>query len=154
MDERKLVEGFDLAPSFAAGVASVAREHGMNEKDAEAFVCGICKQAARGYGYYDDIDDTFWERNKSWLIPTIVGGLSFWAGAEGNNTSRPTYRADSWALPNAFRSLGGRLKVLFGLNQTPLEREMNPSDLETVPASEKGPDATAALKRLYHKIVG
>lgn len=154
MDERKIVEGFDLAPSFAAGVASVAREHGMNEKDAEAFVCSICKQAALGYGYYDDVNDTFWERNKSRLIPTIVGGLSFWAGAEGNNTSRPTYRADSWALPNAFRSLGGRLNTLFGLNQTPLERVLNPSDLETVPASEKGPSATDALRRLYHRIVG
>lgn len=135
MDERRLVEGFDLAPSFAAGVASVAREHGMNEKDAEAFVCGICKEAAIRRRIDIDGEDTFWERNKSWLVPAIVGGLSFWAGAEGNNTSRPTYRADSWALPNAFRSLGGRLKVLFGLNQTPLERALNPGDLEAAPDS-------------------
>lgn len=116
MDERKLVEGFDLAPSFAAGVASVAREHGMNEKDAEAFVCGICKEAARRRRIDIDDEDTFWERNKSWLIPVLAGSLAFYVGADGERYGRK----DRSYLSNAGSRLWDKAKDLLRVNQDPL----------------------------------
>ena len=51
MDMNELFDGSDLSRSFVAGAMSVARERGMSEKDAEAFVDGIVKKAALGrYG--------------------------------------------------------------------------------------------------------
>lgn len=125
MDERELVKGFDLAPSFVAGVESVAYDHGMTEKDAEAFVGSICKAAASGrYRIVEDEDDTFWSRNKNWLIPTLVGGLAYWVGADGNRADNPGFRADSNSIVNSVRVMGKRLERLFGLNKTPLEKAL------------------------------
>lgn len=125
MDERELVKGFDLAPAFVAGVESVAYSHGMPEKDAEAFVGSICKAAASGfYPFEGDTNDTFWSRNKNWLIPTLVGGLAYWIGADGNREDNPGFRADSNSIVNSVRVMGKRLERLFGLNKTPLEKAL------------------------------
>jgi hypothetical protein len=125
MDERELVKGFDLAPAFEAGVASVAYGRGMSEEDAEAFVGGVCKSAASGqYRFVDDEDDTFWSRNKHWLIPTLVGGLAYWVGADGNRADNPGFRADSNSIVNSVRVVGKRLERLFGLKKTPLEKAL------------------------------
>lgn len=124
MNEQEMLKGFDLAPSFAAGVASVAYSRGMSEKDAEAFVYGICKEAAGGRYRYDDEDDTFWSRNKNWLIPTLAASLAYWVGADGNRADNPGFRADSWSITNSARVMGNRLKRLFGLERTPLQKAL------------------------------
>jgi hypothetical protein len=123
MDERELVKGFDLTPAFIAGVSSVAYSRGMPEKDTEAFVDGICKAAASGMSPFEDYgDDTFWSRNKNWMIPTLVCALAYWIGADGNRADNPGFRADSNSIENSVRVMGKRLGRLFGLNKTPLEK--------------------------------
>lgn len=109
----------DFAAMFAAGAATAAKEHGMSEKDAEAFVGGLCKEAARGRHNFEDADDegeTFWSRNKSWLIPTLVGSLAFYAGADGKRHGR----LDRGYLSNAGNRLWDRVKTLVGYGSDPL----------------------------------
>lgn len=101
-----------MADMFAAGCASVAQQMGMPEKDAEAFVGDMCKQAARGrFAYEDEYDDrsTFWSRNKSWLLPIIVG-------ASGERHGRK----DRSYLSNAGSNIWQRVKNLFGYNADPI----------------------------------
>lgn len=123
----------DFAAMFAAGAAAAAKEHGMSEKDAEAFVGGLCKEAARGRFNFEDIDDgeeTFWSRNKSWIIPTIVGSLAFYAGADGERHGR----LDRGYLSNAGNRVWDRIKTLFGYGYDPLYNAMTatlPSDGDT-----------------------
>lgn len=109
------LDGKRLAELFAAGAYSVASERGMSKPDAERFALGVCKQAASGNARYDDDDDgdedTWWGRNKSWLIPTMVGGLAFYLGSEGGQNGR----LDSSHPRNALREVGKRLKSLLGL---------------------------------------
>lgn len=111
--------GIDFAEMFAAGAASAARCHGMSEKDAEAFVGGIFKEAARGRYNFEDADDgeeTFWSRNKGWLLPAIVGSLAFYAGADGERHGR----RDRGYLSNAGNRLWDRVKVLAGYGPDPI----------------------------------
>ena len=91
----------------------------MPEKDAEAFVGGLFKEAARGRYNFEDMDDgedTFWSRNKGWLIPAIVGSLAFYAGADGERHGR----RDRGYLSNAGNRLWDRVKVLAGFDQDPI----------------------------------
>lgn len=109
----------DFAAMFAAGAASAARGHGMPEKDSEAFVGGLFKQAARGRYNFEDVDDgedTFWSRNKGWLIPAIVGSMAFYAGADGERHGR----RDRGYLSNAGNRLWDRVKVLAGYGPDPI----------------------------------
>ena len=122
MDMNELFDGSDLSRSFVAGAMSVARERGMSEKDAEAFVDGVVKKAALGRYGLDGVEDTFWNRNKHWIIPALVGGTAFWLGSNSTNPGNPSYNAGKWSVTNAFRNIGGRLSTLFGLNETPVER--------------------------------
>jgi len=111
--------GIDFAAMFAAGAASAAHLHGMPEKDAEAFVGGLFKEAARGRYNFEDIDDgedTFWSRNKGWLLPAIVGSLAFYAGADGERHGR----RDRGYLSNAGNRLWDRVKVLAGYSPDPI----------------------------------
>ena len=103
----------------AAGAASAARGHGMPEKDAEAFVGGLFKEAARGRYNFEDADDeeeTFWSRNKGWLLPAIVGSLAFYAGADGERHGR----RDRGYLSNAGNRIWDRVKVLAGYGPDPI----------------------------------
>ena len=147
----KNVEGIDFAALFAAGVASVASRHGMSEKTAEAFVDGICKQAARGRYNFEDVDDqdTFWSRNKSWLIPAIVGSLAFYAGADAERHGR----RDRGYLSNAGHRIFDRIKNLFGVNYDPLTRSL--METPEVPEERKilGPGDFPNVNPLKHEDV-
>ena len=125
----------DFAAMFAAGAASAARGHGMSEKDAEAFVGGLFKEAARGRYNFEDADDneeTFWSRNKGWLIPTLVGSLAFYAGADGERHGR----LDRGYLSNAGNRLWDRVKTLVGYGSDPIYRAAT--------ATPKGADVAAS----------
>lgn len=126
----------DFASMFAAGAATAAKEHGMSEKDAEAFVGGLCKEAARGRFNFEDMDDegdeTFWSRNKGWLIPAIVGSLAFYAGADGERHGR----LDRGYLSNTGNRIWDRLKTLFGYGYDPIYRAAT--------ATPKGADVAAS----------
>lgn len=109
----------DFASMFAAGAATAAKEHRMSEKDAEAFVGGLCKEAARGRYNFEDADDdkeTFWSINKSWLLPGIVGSLAFYAGADGERHGR----RDRGYLSNAGNRIWDRVKTLVGYGSDPI----------------------------------
>lgn len=111
------LDGKRLAELFAAGAYSVAAERGMSGSEAEQFAAGICKRAAfSGFGRRDDDEEeeTFWSRNKNWLIPTLVGGLAFYLGSEGGQNGR----RDSSHLANAGAELWRRVKSLFGYGRS------------------------------------
>jgi len=131
------VEGVDFAAMFAAGAASVALRRGMSEKDAEAFVDGLCKEAARGrYNFEDADEDTFWSRNKSWLIPAIVGSLAFYAGADGERHGR----LDRGYLSNAGHRIFDRVKTLFGFGYDPIFKSLTETPQPEVKIKEPDVD--------------
>lgn len=105
MDARELVGDFDLASMFMAGAASAVAGT-MSRDEAGDFVSGLCKQAAKRLRSRDDEDededDTFWKRNKHWLIPSIVGGLAFMAGGQVMRYGR----RDRGPFRNAWDALG------------------------------------------------
>lgn len=93
---------------FAAGAVKAAMESGMQEKDACAFADYMCKAAASDW---DGEDDTFWSRNKGWIIPTGIGALAFWLGADAGRHGRP----DRGILSNAGSLMWNRVKALMGV---------------------------------------
>jgi len=128
----------DLGVMFAAGAASCARMHGMSEKDAEALVDGICKEAARGRYNFEDADadnkSTFWSRNKKWIIPAIVGSLAFYAGADGERHGR----LDRGYISNAGHRIWDRIKTLFGYGYDPL--------VDSIVSAPKKKDSSVEIK--------
>ena len=110
MEPRELVKDLDLAALFAAGAASALSGTGATEKQAEDFVFGVCKEAAMGDAYGED--DTFWKRNKGWIVPVVASALAFKIGGDAGRYGRP----DRNYLSNAFSDLWGRAKKLMGYN--------------------------------------
>lgn len=98
---------------FAAGAARAAAEAGMSEKDANAFSAFFCKAAAMGW---NGEDDTFWSRNKGWIIPTGIGALAFWLGADAGRHGRP----DRGIISNAGSLMWNRVKALMGIPDSAL----------------------------------
>lgn len=99
---------------IAAGAYSVALERGIDEKDADAMVSGIMEKAALAPTYsgdYDgDEDDTWYNRNKGWFLPTAIGALALLAGHDAGvngdaDKSLPGKMWDLWSR---------RLGALFG----------------------------------------
>lgn len=103
----------DIADTFMSGAYSVAIENGMTEKDAYSFATNMCKEAARHYSDDDNEEDTFWGRNKWWLIPTLVGTGAWWLGSDSERHGRP----DRGYLSNLGDNLKKRLRGLFGYVQ-------------------------------------
>lgn len=115
MNDAERFKGIDFPALFAAGAASAAIAHGMSEKDAEAFTMALCKDAAARRVQWDEDEeegDTFWSRNKKWLIPTLVGSLAFWVGADAERNGRK----DRGYVSNALGQLWKRTKILLGMN--------------------------------------
>lgn len=129
MDYGKIAEEMDLATVFVAGAASEAIRSGMSEKEAEAFAHELCKAASMDKLAYDDDDEegTFWDRNKAWIIPSLVGTAAFWAGASGERNGRK----DRSYLSNAWNNIWNRTKILLGMESDPLVRTM--TDVAPIP---------------------
>jgi hypothetical protein len=120
MEHAKIVEGIDLAALFAAGAASALDGMNVTEKQAEAFVTEVCKEAASG-GIDDRDGDTFWSRNKGWLLPAIVGALAFKIGGDAGRYGR----RDRSYISNAASDLWDRVKTLTGTSKGPLEKALS-----------------------------
>lgn len=107
----------DYETLFVAGAFSKLEEKGYTEKEAESVVSTLLKQAAPRYYYEgEDDDSTWWSRNKSWMIPTLVGSAAFMVGNDAGRNGRK----DRGALTNAGALLWKRVKALFGIVDDPM----------------------------------
>ena len=124
----ELIDQKSAVDLFAAGAFCEARRNGASDADAADFAVDMCKSAASGKAKWDEDDDdedTWWSRNKSWLIPTLVGGLAFYAGADGE---RNTKRKDRSYIANAFANFGNKLGKLLGVSEDPLVNATTKTD--------------------------
>ena len=104
---------------FAAGAIDRALRFGMSAGEASDLAARLCKEAAprrRMWGDDDDDDDdeeegTFWERNKGWLIPALIGGGAYWAVSDTARNKNP----GMGMLDGAGDLWGRRLKALLGV---------------------------------------
>lgn len=115
-------EGKNIAALFVAGALRKGLEHGLSEKDAEAFAVNLYKEAARKRlrvvdDDEDDEEDTFWNRHKHWLLPTLVGTGAFLLGS---SAERYGGRADRNYFSNAARFLGNAARTILGISDNPL----------------------------------
>lgn len=113
----------DLEELFAAGAMSAARDHGMDEKDAEALAERLCKEARPRVKIVDDDEDegdTWWSRNKRWALPTGIGIGAFLLGADAGRNGRP----DRSYLSNAGSLLWERVQALLGIPNSSLWRSL------------------------------
>ena len=104
----------DMAKLFVAGALSAAREKGIPDNDAMSIVRGACKEAAsKKYVVEDDDDDegTWWDRNKGWALPALIGSAAFWLGASSERNGRP----DNGYVTNAFNRLMSGARSLLGI---------------------------------------
>ena len=112
----------DLDAMFAAGAYSAYVDMGMREKDAEAVAEEMCKIAARRVRYVDDDDedkeDTWWNRNKWWVLPSAIGTGAFLLGA--NSASSESSRPDRGHWVNAGSYIWNKVKKLFGQSDDPM----------------------------------
>lgn len=122
------MEGIDVAALFAAGAYSSGLSHGMSVKQAEDFAYGICKEAAskRRPKWVDDEEDddeedTFWGRNKGWIIPALVGTGAFLFGSHAGQHKRP----DMGHFENAWDVIKDRAGRLFGMSYDALYNSMS-----------------------------
>ena len=111
----------NMAPMFAAGAMMAASEAGLPADDAISVAERLCKEASIGkvaYGGRGEYgEETLWDRNKSWLIPALVGSAAFYLGADGERHGR----ADRGYLSNAWERVVDRVRELFGLNRSAFE---------------------------------
>lgn len=110
------MSGEAVAEMFAAGAYSAAVENGMSEKDAEAFTMEVCKQASSR----DDEGDTWWGRNKGWLLPTLIGTGAFLIGNDAGKNGR----ADRNAFQNAGSLFMKRIRALLGISSDPMFKSL------------------------------
>ena len=118
------------ATMFSAGAYSALDGHGMDAKAADAFVANVCKEAvARRVRFYED---TWWNRNKRWALPTAIGAGAFLIGADAARNGRP----DRSYLSNAGSLLWERVKALLGIPNSDLWRSMTktPATAAAAPA--------------------
>jgi len=124
MDIRDRFLRDNMAPMFAAGAMMAASEAGLPADDAISVAERLCKEASIGkvaYGGHGGhggyVEETFWDRNKSWLIPALVGSAAFYLGADGERHGR----ADRGHLSNAWGRVVDRVRELLGLNRSAIE---------------------------------
>ena len=126
-----------LANLFTAGARQAFVQAGGSEKDAEAFVLEVCKEAAARRVRWDEDDaedeGTWWSRNKGWALPTGIGIGAFLLGGDAGRNGRP----DRSYLSNAGSLFWERLKALLGLPDSALWRSLTETEKQT-PDSAKG----------------
>lgn len=108
--QMKLDDGI-IATMFSAGAYSALDGSGMDAKAADAFVAHVCKEAAVGRMDFDDQNDTWWNRNKSWVIPAALATGAFVIGGDAGRNGRP----DRNYFSNAGSLLWERVKALVGI---------------------------------------
>ena len=115
----------DIVAAFMAGVCGEAMSMGMTEKQAQDMAISLYKEAAKKRPRFvvqdddddeDDDEDTLWNRNKHWLLPTLVGTGAFLLGS---NAERYENRPDRGYFENALRFLGRTSGRALGLNYDP-----------------------------------
>ena len=112
------ISGDTIDALFAAGAYRKAVEMGMSEKDAESFTLEVCKQAASRKIVLDDEEDeedTWWNRNKGWALPTLVGTGAFLVGADAGRNGRD----DRNYFSAAGDLLVQRLRAILGIPTDP-----------------------------------
>lgn len=123
---------------FVAGASIAAREHGMNEKDAEAFAFDVLeKTAARRVGFYDDDDEEEGSWWRKWLVPVGVGAGAFLLGADAVRNGRP----DRGAWSNALNLAWKRIQALLGMHNSPMVRSL--TDAVSYPRNKTEPVVNA-----------
>lgn len=118
---------------FSAGVYSALDGAGIDAKDADAIVAHVCKEAvARRVRFDEDEEDTWWNRNKGWALPTAIGAGAFLIGADAGRNGRP----DRNYFSNAGSLLWERVKALLGIPNSDLWRSMTktPATVSAAPA--------------------
>jgi hypothetical protein len=108
--QMKLDDGI-IATMFSAGAYSALEGRGMSSKDADAFVSHVCKEAAVGRIDFDDQNNTWWNRNKSWALPLALATGAFVIGGDAGRNGRP----DRNYFSNAGSLLWERVKALVGI---------------------------------------
>ena len=116
-----------LGMMFGAGALSAAHDAGMAEKDAEAFVEHVCKEAA-SYSELSDYDDTWWNRNKGWALPVGIGLGAFLLGSNAARESR----TDRGHFMNAANYLLSSIRKLLGYSDDPLNKTITEADPEVL----------------------
>lgn len=117
MAGKELMDGSRLADMFVAGARDAFVRRGFGGKEADALVDYTCKQAASRkvpLDRYDDEEDTWWSRNKSWLIPSLVGILAFKAGGAAEKYGRPDEGGPRNALNLLFKKINTASGRVFG----------------------------------------
>jgi hypothetical protein len=100
-----------ISTMFSAGVYSAFDGAGIGGKEADALVEHVCKEAASGRIDFDDQNDTWWNRNKSWVIPAALATGAFVIGGDAGRNGRP----DRNYFSNAGSLLWERVKALVGI---------------------------------------
>ena len=96
------------AGAFIKGASSVFVAHGMDPDASLRSSLALCKSAAsRGDG---EEDETWFHRNKWWLIPTLIGTAAFQIGGDAGRYGRP----DKNYFQNAGSAMLKRLGSVFG----------------------------------------
>ena len=114
--KRPDLEGVDVPALFAAGAFTAGACSGMTEKEAEELAFNVCKEAAYGRRMRivqddeEDEDETFWDRNKWWLVPALVGTGAFLVGSNSGQVKRP----DRGHFEGAWDFIKKRMKDLLG----------------------------------------
>ena len=125
-----------LGMMFGAGALSAAHDAGIAEKDAEAFVEHVCKEAAAKRVVIadddDDEDDTWWDRNKGWALPTGIGLGAFLLGANSAMEGRP----DRGHWSNLGSYLWNKLRTLSGCSPDPMWQTTDYADPRVLLANE------------------
>ena len=143
-----------LGMMFGIGAYSAARDVGMAEKDAEAFVEHVCKEAAAKRVKWDededDEDDTWWNRNKGWALPTGIGLGAYLLGANSAMEGRP----DRGHWSNLGSYVWKKLTALLGFSPDPMWRATTYADPGTFMANEMRRRADHANSGVSQKLRG
>ena len=116
----------DIARAFAAGAAS-ALPANTPPAYIKGFVDCMYKAAAidpsilfaRAQDNEEEDSDSFWSRNKDWLIPALVGTGAFWLGGAAGRG-----RPDRNLLQNLGHMIGSGFDIISGKPTGPVSKNL------------------------------
>ena len=121
-----------ISTMFSAGAYSAFDGAGIGGREADAL--------AKRVRFDEDDEDTWWSRNKGWVLPTAIGAGAFLIGADAGRNGRP----DRNYFSNTGSLLWERVKALLGIPNSDLWRSMTktPATAATAPAPANAAAAT------------